>query len=120
MWQFLNQYGLFLLMIVLMFFMHRRGGGGCCGGHQHGQQGEHGQHGHQDRHGTQDGIELKIEGMTCGHCKGAVEKALLKVPGVTQAEVDLARKQAVVIGNADRSELVKAVTESGYKVINNP
>ncbi|WP_199242428.1 cation transporter [Desulfosporosinus fructosivorans] len=32
----------------------------------------------------QDGIVLKIEGMTCGQCKSSVEKALLKVPGVTQ------------------------------------
>nr|WP_282434177.1 heavy metal-associated domain-containing protein [Desulfosporosinus acidiphilus] len=62
---------------------------------------------------------LKIEGMTCGHCKSSVEKALLKVPGVTQAEVDLAHKQAVVIGNADSSLLAKSVHEAGYKVINN-
>lgn len=67
----------------------------------------------------QDGIVLKIERMTCGHCKSSVEKALLKVPGVTQAEVDLAHKQAVVIGTADRSLLAKAVEESGYKVLNN-
>lgn len=67
----------------------------------------------------QDGIVLKIEGMTCGHCKSSVEKALLKVPGVTQAEVDLANKQAVVIGTADRSLLTKAIDEAGYRVINN-
>ncbi|MDA8228611.1 MAG: heavy metal-associated domain-containing protein [Desulfitobacterium hafniense] len=60
---------------------------------------------------------LKIEGMTCGHCKSSVEKALLKVPGVTRAEVDLGRKQAVVIGNVDRSELVKAVDDAGYEVV---
>lgn len=33
MWQFLNQYGWYLLIFGAMFFMHRRGGGGCCGGH---------------------------------------------------------------------------------------
>nr|WP_282432704.1 heavy metal-associated domain-containing protein [Desulfosporosinus sp. HMP52] len=60
---------------------------------------------------------LKIEGMTCGHCKSSVEKALLKVPGVTHAEVDLAQKQAVVIGAVDRSILVKAVDEAGYRTI---
>ncbi|WP_282433969.1 CopZ family metallochaperone [Desulfosporosinus lacus] len=67
----------------------------------------------------QDGIVLKIEGMTCGHCKSSVEKALLKVPGVTHAEVDLAQKQAVVVGTADRSSLTKAIDEAGYRVINN-
>nr|WP_291350271.1 heavy metal-associated domain-containing protein [Desulfosporosinus sp.] len=63
---------------------------------------------------------LKIEGMTCGHCKSSVEKALLKVPGVKQAEVDLAQKQAVVIGAVDRSILVKAVDQAGYRIINLP
>ncbi len=85
---------------------------GCCG---------HSNKGHSGGNALnpQDGIVLKIEGMTCGHCKSSVEKALLKVPGVTQAEVDLAHKQAVVIGTADRSSLAKAVDEAGYRVINN-
>lgn len=85
---------------------------GCCG---------HSDKGHSGKNALnpQDGIVLKIEGMTCGHCKSSVEKALLKVLGVTQAEVDLAHKQAVVIGTAERSVLAKAVDEAGYRVINN-
>ena len=84
---------------------------GCCG------------HSNRDHSGgnalnPQDGIVLKIEGMTCGHCKSSVEKALLKVPGVTQVEVDLAHKQAVVIGTADQSSLAKAVDDAGYRVMN--
>ncbi|WP_366557097.1 heavy metal-associated domain-containing protein [Desulfosporosinus sp. BICA1-9] len=83
---------------------------GCCGHSNKGHSGG-------NTMNPQDGIVLKIEGMTCGHCKSSVEKALLKVPGVTQAEVDLAHKQAVVIGTADRSMLVKVVDDAGYKVI---
>ena len=85
---------------------------GCCG---------HSNKGHAEGNilNPRDGIVLKIERMTCGHCKSSVEKALLKVPGVTQAEVDLAHKQAVVIGTADSSSLAKAVDEAGYRVINN-
>jgi len=85
---------------------------GCCGHSDKGHSGE-------SALNPQDGIVLKIEGMTCGHCKSSVEKALLKVSGVTQAEVDLAHKQAVVIGTADRSALARAVDEAGYRVINN-
>ncbi|GAB6151364.1 hypothetical protein JCM17380_01140 [Desulfosporosinus burensis] len=85
---------------------------GCCG---HSNKGHFG----GNTLNPQDGIVLKIEGMTCGHCKSSVEKALLKVPGVTQAEVDLVHKQAVVIGTADRTSLAKAVDEAGYRVINN-
>jgi copper chaperone len=59
---------------------------------------------------------LTIEGMTCMHCKMRVEKALKGVPGVTGAQVDLARKQAVVAGTADQATMAKAVTDAGFKV----
>lgn len=61
---------------------------------------------------------LKIEGMSCSHCKMAVEKALKKVAGVEKAEVDLNKQQAVIVGSASRAELLKAVDDAGYKVIN--
>lgn len=60
---------------------------------------------------------LKIEGMSCNHCKMAVEKALKKVAGVEKAEVDLNKQQAVIVGSAGRAELVKAVGDAGYKVV---
>lgn len=60
---------------------------------------------------------LRIEGMSCNHCKMAVEKALKGVAGVTDATVDLAKKEAVVAGSAQRDAMVKAVDEAGYKVV---
>ena len=57
---------------------------------------------------------LKVEGMTCNHCKMRVEKALQGVSGVEGVQVDLADKAAVVSGAADRSQLIKAVVEAGY------
>lgn len=60
---------------------------------------------------------LKIEGMTCNHCKMAVEKALKGVPGVTAAQVDLAKNQAAVTGTAELSALAKAVEDAGYTVV---
>lgn len=62
-------------------------------------------------------IVLKIEGMSCGHCKMAVEKALQAVPGVVSASVDLERKEALVEGNADRDALAKAVEDAGFEVV---
>ena len=61
--------------------------------------------------------ELKIEGMMCGHCKAAVEKALSGVPGVTGVTVDLEGKKAAVEGTAERAALEKAVTDAGYEVV---
>lgn len=60
---------------------------------------------------------LKVEGMSCNHCKMAVEKALREVPGVESAAVDLAQKEVAVTGNAGRDQLVKAIEEAGYKVV---
>jgi len=60
---------------------------------------------------------LKVEGMTCNHCKMRAEKALLGVNGVESVTVDLAAKEAVVKGDAERASLVKAVEEAGYSVV---
>ena len=68
------------------------------------------------RYGTMSETILKIEGMNCGHCKMSVEKALKGVPGVVTAQVDLAAKQAVVTGTADRAVMAQAVQAAGFKV----
>ena len=57
---------------------------------------------------------LKVDGMTCMHCVGAVKKALEQVPGVEAAEVSLDQGQAVVTGEADVQAMVAAVKEEGY------
>ena len=59
--------------------------------------------------------ELKVDGMTCGHCENAVKGALESVSGVQQAEVDLASGLARVEGNADVNKLIAAVEEEGYQ-----
>ncbi len=61
---------------------------------------------------------LKVEGMSCGHCKAAVEKALKSIDGVENAVVDLANKSADVTLTKEVSSdvLSKAVTDAGYDV----
>jgi len=60
---------------------------------------------------------LKIEGMTCNHCKMRAEKALQAVSGVESVKVDLSAKEAVVTGDAERANLVKAIKDAGYSVV---
>lgn len=60
-------------------------------------------------------VHLNIEGMTCGHCTSAVEKALKAVEGVEQVEVSLEPGNAVVKGSADPDSLIQAVVEEGYE-----
>lgn len=62
-------------------------------------------------------ITMKIEGMACGHCKAAVEKALNAIEGV-EAQVDLAAETAVVQTEGVSAEVLKkAVEDAGYEVV---
>jgi heavy metal translocating P-type ATPase len=60
---------------------------------------------------------LSIEGMTCASCVLRTERALTAVPGVRQAEVNLATGRARVQHRADSSmpgQLEAAVARAGY------
>lgn len=61
-------------------------------------------------------IKLVIDGMSCSHCTGAVEKALLAIEGVNSVEVSLDPGQALVEGDVDAKSLVTVVAEEGYDV----
>jgi Cu+-exporting ATPase len=68
-------------------------------------------------------MTLSIGGMTCAACVNHVEQALNKVPGVTEATVNLATEKARVtyIPDAvDRAAFEKAVAEAGYEVLASP
>ena len=58
---------------------------------------------------------LVVEGMTCAACVRRVEKALLKVPGVDSASVNLVTAKATVAGrDIAPAHLLAAVTRAGY------
>lgn len=60
-------------------------------------------------------LELRVEGMTCGHCEKAVKSALEGVAGPGKARVSLPEGKAWVEGPADPAALVAAVAEEGYR-----
>ena len=60
---------------------------------------------------------LEVPGMNCSLCPITVKKALQRVPGFLDAQVDLDTRRAVVRyddGKATPEALAKAVTEAGY------
>ena len=59
---------------------------------------------------------FEVEGMTCGSCAARVEKVLARQPGVTDARVNFASREAVVTGDADVDALRAAVHRIGYEV----
>ena len=64
-------------------------------------------------------IKLTVEGMSCGHCKNAVEKAVRGLPGVMTAEVDLAANSLTVDFDPDKTSLrdiKSAVEDAGYTI----
>ncbi|HET6244173.1 MAG: heavy-metal-associated domain-containing protein [Bacteroidetes bacterium] len=66
-----------------------------------------------------ENIVIKVEGMTCGHCKKAVENILTEQEGVIAVDVNLNESNATVSINPDlisRDKLVEVINDSGmYK-----
>jgi Cu+-exporting ATPase len=59
---------------------------------------------------------LHIEGMSCGHCVSAVNRALGALPGVQIEEVRIGRADVSYDESVtDPSQLEAAVTEAGYR-----
>jgi len=68
----------------------------------------------------QSHITLPVEGMTCASCVLRVEKALKKVEGVSEANVNLATEKVSLSFDESKTnfeQLEKAVDEAGYKLI---
>jgi len=63
---------------------------------------------------------LIVEGMSCGHCENAVEKAVSVLAGVISAEVDLVTKTLIVEVDTSKTTLTQikeAVDEQGFTVV---
>ena len=59
---------------------------------------------------------LQIEGMTCASCVGRIERALLEVEGVVNAQVNLATGKGRVdhLQGVPLAALIQAVSDTGY------
>ena len=56
-----------------------------------------------------------VPGISCDHCKHAIEDVLSVVTGVEQVEVDIASRTVSVDGGAGNS-VRSAIEEAGYEV----
>lgn len=92
---------------------HMKGEGGCCGG------------GSQVTEVLEKKLEhvigtkiMIVDGMTCEHCKGWVEKAINGIDGAS-AKVNLKTREAIVSMDREISdeELRRAVVNAGYRVV---
>jgi len=59
-------------------------------------------------------IELRVEGMTCGHCVSAVTRAVKAVDPEANVQVDLGTGKVRVDSRSSADALGKAIAEAGY------
>ena len=59
-------------------------------------------------------IELRVEGMTCGHCVSAVTRAVKAVDPEANVRVDLESGRVRVDGRNSADALGRAIAEAGY------
>jgi copper chaperone CopZ len=60
-------------------------------------------------------LSYRVDGMTCDHCKAAVNSEVAKVAGVEAVDVDLDAKLVRVSGDGVEQEaVVAAIDEAGY------
>ena len=65
-------------------------------------------------------LDLRVDGMTCAACVGRVERALQRVPGVLEANANLATGRAMirVLDGADSAaHAVAALADAGYDAV---
>lgn len=70
--------------------------------------------------GSEKELTLNVEGMSCGHCKAAVEKAVSALNGVSSVQVELAAKKVDITYNPDKvsiEAIKQSITDQGYDVI---
>ena len=58
--------------------------------------------------------QYHVTGMNCAACSARVEKAVIKVPGVTTCSVSLLTNSMGVEGTAESSAVIEAVKAAGY------
>ncbi|MGN0467150.1 MAG: cation transporter, partial [Acutalibacteraceae bacterium] len=58
--------------------------------------------------------QYNVTGMSCAACSARVEKAVLKVSGVTSCSVSLLTNSMSVEGQAKSADIIAAVEKAGY------
>ena len=59
-------------------------------------------------------IAFEVKDMSCGHCVGAITKAVKEVDADATVRVDLATHRVEVDASATAQELGHAIEEAGY------
>jgi copper chaperone len=57
-----------------------------------------------------------VPGISCGHCKEAIEREVGALAEVTRVDVDVDAREVTVEGSASPEAIRAAIDEAGYEV----
>jgi len=60
---------------------------------------------------------IKVNGISCGHCVSAITKALAELDKTAKIQIDKASQTVRFDGDAGQEEVVLAIQEAGYDVV---
>ena len=60
---------------------------------------------------------ITINGMSCGHCTGRVEKVLKEIAGVSDVVMDLKSATVTLSSDISNDVMISAITNAGYEVV---
>jgi copper chaperone CopZ len=60
---------------------------------------------------------FSVPGVSCGHCKQAIETELGALDGIESAIVDVDAKTTTVVGRADDDTVIAAIDHAGYDAV---
>ena len=67
--------------------------------------------------GSKDRLSIKVDGMTCSHCKESVESAVYSCSGVESASVDLLKGLVLVLGSGlDEGAIKDKIKSRGFSL----
>jgi len=67
--------------------------------------------------GSQDRLSIRVDGMTCSHCRESVESAVYSCSGVESTSVDLLKGLVFVIGSElDESAIKDKIKSRGFSL----
>lgn len=61
-------------------------------------------------------LTLKIPDMTCGHCAGAVTRAVQSVDGAAKIDIDMKTQTVSIDTGAENAAIMRALEAAGYRV----
>ncbi len=62
-------------------------------------------------------MKYNIPDMSCNHCKLKINNALKEIKGIDSIRIDVDKKMLEIKGAVDKSLVINAIENAGYKAI---